>query len=560
MVTLVASLAALTASIGQAVAQPFWPYSGLTLLLLMVLSAGALLTLAVRPRHAMERSRAEGLLFFLGGVTTGALALGYGRGGLGLPYENDYAILSIQGLCAMYVVWSLYRPWSVGMFMQMCLFTLMVLVIPMSFTAGLEDARNHRSVMVAFEEDLRKGTQPHLLVVRHGKGLHEQDGWQGTLLERMCMLHQAGIGPFRDLGEDPAFREVSVPATSALPAGMEWREGAWHGQGPGSSLTFTLPQPRFVAGIRIPWAGHSNGMTAHVRVSWRRSGMPDFPPEPQYFCPAGFLEAPATIYIADQIDQIRIEPDDKPFAVSMPKIVLLLEPYLEVPFRAEPVVVNEMTWTDGAGRGVGNDPFLVFALEKRRFISAIRLKYRYENTVSPATFQAFWKDSGRNDFVDEERNVVMALATDQEPGIVIVWVNDSIDHFRIDPDIKPCGFQLYEITLLVPDSGAQPSTRLAEPYGGFDVADGTDLLGWAWDPRQPDRSISVDIFDGEVFLGSVAADREREDLREAEIGPHAFAYPVPKRLRDGHEHTIHIRTSGTNVELEGSPKTVRFAP
>jgi hypothetical protein len=555
--TLKASLAAQAAGVGQEVAAPLWPYSGLLIFGLMALSAGALLLAVVRPRQALDRPRAVGLLFFQGGVITAALALGYGRGGLGLPYNNEYAILGTLGLCLTYLVWSVYRPATVGLLVQMSCFTLLLLAVPVSLVPGLAAAQRHHAAMEAFLRDLHKGLPPHLLVVRHGRDLHEQDGFQGTLAELIGLLHRNGVGPFREGAEDQAFPEVPVPLSSAAVTEMTWQNGKGHGEGPDASLTFQLPQPRLVAGLKIRWS-HSNGPTAHIRVSWRSSGMADFPAEAQYQCPAGFLEEAGTVFIADQIEAIRIQPDDKPFDIAVEDLVLLLEPYLEERFREAPVLLKQMTWQDGAGRGLGDDPFLVFALKEPQFLAGICLAYAYEDTPTPAELQVFWRNRGRQEeFVATERNEFKVLPTDKGPGTVIIWINDSIDEFRVDPDTKPCGFKLSAITLLSPNPDAAPAYADGPP-GAFDgLADG-ELVGWVWDPRQPDQALSVDMYDGDSLLATVRADKLRDDLRGKGDGRHGFAYTIPERLKDGRKHTIHVRVAGTQTALPGSPKALRF--
>jgi hypothetical protein len=104
------------------------------------------------------------------------------------------------------------------------------------------------------------------------------------------------------------------------------------------------------------------------------------------------------------------------------------------------------------------------------------------------------------------------------------------------------------------DRPADPS-RVA---GSFDAVQGDRLCGWGWDSQQPDRPIRIDILEGGELLATILADEYRGDLRAFGGGRHAFSYTCPPQLKDGKEHTIHVRISGTNVEVEGSPKTIRF--
>jgi hypothetical protein len=124
----------------------------------------------------------------------------------------------------------------------------------------------------------------------------------------------------------------------------------------------------------------------------------------------------------------------------------------EVRFPVVPTATNQMTWKDGVGEGHGEDPYLVFVLKEPQFVQGIRIKYAYDKTASPATFQVFWRRSDRNDFVEEERNSTLELTTEPGEKTLTIQVADTIDQFRIDPDTKPCVFRLTEIVLLVPEA------------------------------------------------------------------------------------------------------------
>lgn len=103
--------------------------------------------------------------------------------------------------------------------------------------------------------------------------------------------------------------------------------------------------------------------------------------------------------------------------------------------------------------------------------------------------------------------------------------------------------------------GSRPSQKST---GDLQVASSTNIIGWAWDPRQPDTPIEVDIYDGEKLLATVIADQFREELVKAKKGngKHRFLLKVPPEVRDGKEHVIRVKITGTNIELKSSPKTV----
>jgi hypothetical protein len=157
-----------------------------------------------------------------------------------------------------------------------------------------------------------------------------------------------------------------------------------------------------------------------------------------------------------------------------------------------------MTWSpDGTARGTGNDPYLIFGLERAAWVYAVRVKYAFEDTAPPAQLQAYWKRAGQ-EFTETERFFETRLPADPEEQQVVgqafkasgggrwvkprkdgpvTWfwvtvpVNDSIDQFRLDPDNKSCVFKIAEVRLVVgagadgrpgvqlPDSGSWASRR-----------------------------------------------------------------------------------------------------
>jgi len=82
------------------------------------------------------------------------------------------------------------------------------------------------------------------------------------------------------------------------------------------------------------------------------------------------------------------------------------------------------------------------------------------------------------------------------------------------------------------------------------------ITGWAWDPRQPDMPVKVDLDAGEERLATLPAYWYRPDLVAAGLGDgrHAYFYNPPARLKDGRPRMIRARISGTAVELAGSPR------
>jgi hypothetical protein len=97
-----------------------------------------------------------------------------------------------------------------------------------------------------------------------------------------------------------------------------------------------------------------------------------------------------------------------------------------------------------------------------------------------------------------------------------------------------------------------------EPTGHLESVDVNEIVGWAWDPTQPNEPIKVDIFDNNKLVRTVLADQSSEKPLDAGNGKHWFSLAVPAAMIDGKYHTIRARVSGTKIELEGSPRILKL--
>src|SRR5262249_43563124 len=133
-----------------------WPWSGIGLVILMVLSAAFLTSLSVRQPQA--RLAALGSLAFLGGFGLIALAIGWGRSALAPDYclESRYALLSVPVLCAVYLAGNLPALMP-GRLLQWVLFACMCLAMPANFEEGWTRALAHRRGTQEFERDVLRG-------------------------------------------------------------------------------------------------------------------------------------------------------------------------------------------------------------------------------------------------------------------------------------------------------------------------------------------------------------------------------------------------------------------
>src|SRR5437667_6953289 len=84
------------------------------------------------------------------------------------------------------------------------------------------------------------------------------------------------------------------------------------------------------------------------------------------------------------------------------------------------------------------------------------------------------------------------------------------------------------------------------------------IQGWAWDSNNPGSTVNVDIYDGNTFVATSAANMYREDLLNA-LGSayHGFSFLTPAALRNGAVHTINVKFSGTSTLLSSTGRTVQ---
>ena len=144
--------------------------------------------------------------------------------------------------------------------------------------------------------------------------------------------------------------------------------------------------------------------------------------------------------------------------------------FREVALPLAPVGMNQMTWHNGVGSSGVDDPgqaSVDFAFTEPRFVYAIRLKVAYgPQTSGWAAFRMSWGNSNHDTWRSEGVSGCkggVSLTVETVPHdmwsrryragsqkTLTIWVNSTIDGFRICPDTKPFSFAASEITLLVP--------------------------------------------------------------------------------------------------------------
>ncbi len=318
------TLAFLTISFGQS-ASSFWPYSGYLLLLLLGASAGLLLV-AIWRRPGPERWRALGLLIFLGATLVMALGVSWGRSGQGFEYIWTYWLLPVPFLLCLFFVWELYAPRSLGYFVQMCLFAGVCVTATLNVRQGLEILAAHKTAVDGIEKGVRDGMPAYQLVATYGNAAGLSTDLRTA--EALEQMRRAKLGFFADMQPNPPFRVV--PLENLTPIDMSQMEqdpetGAYSGSN-NSCLTLALPEPMFVAAIRITLEDvPPSNPYGVLYVTWRQSGAADFPAEAPYWkAGMGSLAGETTPTVAQTIDQIRIYPNSQPFRCKLVSVELLV--------------------------------------------------------------------------------------------------------------------------------------------------------------------------------------------------------------------------------------------
>ncbi|BDC49359.1 hypothetical protein F183_A16750 [Bryobacterales bacterium F-183] len=89
--------------------------------------------------------------------------------------------------------------------------------------------------------------------------------------------------------------------------------------------------------------------------------------------------------------------------------------------------------------------------------------------------------------------------------------------------------------------------------GCLDWPSGQELIGWVWEPGDPQKRLTVEVTLDGVLLRRREASDFRPDLPDAGIGDgrHAFSIELPDETFDGAPHTIAVTAEGEH--LSGSP-------
>jgi hypothetical protein len=321
----------LTGGIGEPAALG-WPWSGAATLGSVVLALAALgRTWVARPQ---ERCRVFGLLAFLAALSTVAAGVGWGRGWAGplAGFQDRYVTMAVPLWCWLVIVFRLYAPPALGGLVANTLFATACVLFWPNTEAGLKRGREGAETAAALARDIRSGVPPYRIVARYTPFLHPS---QDEIARLLPMLRRTKVGPFRFLRDDPPFVETPL---SVMPAGLSlarWDAATRtaHVTGVDPQLTYRLPSPCRVAGVRIRYS-HANaeGAPARFQFAWRRPGQAgylDTQRSSNWALPTG-MHRQTTVWIDDTPAEFRIQPDNQPCDFHIGEIMLICpaEPHL----------------------------------------------------------------------------------------------------------------------------------------------------------------------------------------------------------------------------------------
>jgi hypothetical protein len=318
-----------TMGFGPAV-KSVWPFSGIGAFLLFLYSLAVLILVALR--RPDERVRAAGLLMFLGAMTSLTLGLAFGRDG----FEPRYITLSVPIWCCVYFTAEIYGPTKASRALQLFLFSTVCVALGPNTRFGIDYAKNLRSQLGSFEREMVAGVPGYRLINRYGEYLHPHHDIPNSY---MPMLRQSGVGGFRFLRDDPIFREIALPLAPTELNQVRWEDRVAHSTGNRPHLIFSLPEERYVSGIRIKYSySNTDGTCPYIAVYWKRNDQGEFTKDRfRKYSPTGDrmnwchgtwtqIDDPETtmiVWLGDTLSQLRIHPDFKPGILKLSEIVLL---------------------------------------------------------------------------------------------------------------------------------------------------------------------------------------------------------------------------------------------
>jgi hypothetical protein len=308
-----------------------WPASGGMTLSILLLTVGALAWAALYERSL---GRALALLLFIAGAA--CLAASFGVGRTGTNVASRYSVLATPAFCAVFMAWPVALPYALARWAQVGLATIVVLLAPANFRAGLAYGRDYHARMESFRADLLGGASPEQLAAYHVASLCPNTDWginavgvprdwgklrptgfpisdavsfHTWIADFMRMLHRAGIGDFRQMHVDTHSVRALIPGPQT---GFTLSRAGQQAERPLSpedaAVLLTAQQPTYVSGIKVHRPTDSlqapPGQGRFIQVFWRAKGEPAFMVPNRYVFKWGPGQEEQVIWTFQSVEQI----------------------------------------------------------------------------------------------------------------------------------------------------------------------------------------------------------------------------------------------------------------
>lgn len=279
-------------------------------------AAAALLAARAAWRLPADRPRALGLGLFLAGLMALALVVGWGRSAAGPAsgLTGRYVSLMTPALCCLYFLLGSYVRPHVTALAQGGLTVVAGLVLLLNAAEGLEQAEGQCRLAEALERDLGAALPPFVLVDRYSRFPQVLYPDPVRFARYLPLLREAGVGPFRQLRDDPDFREVPL---------ADGRNASRRPDG-----TLVLSEARFVYAIRLRYRFDSGRLGyMGLRACWGDSG----PGEPGGPTPGDTVllvpereEKAVLFWVNGRVGQLWFRSTDRSALFQVAEIVLLV--------------------------------------------------------------------------------------------------------------------------------------------------------------------------------------------------------------------------------------------
>jgi hypothetical protein len=118
----------------------------------------------------------------------------------------------------------------------------------------------------------------------------------------------------------------------------------------------------------------------------------------------------------------------------------------------------------------------------------------------------------------------------------------SFNTYAFKAFISILGFTIITAACSTAQTAPASDPAPAAAYEGYLEKMSCDMVrGWAFDTSQPNRALTIELYDGDRLLKTVVADQYRQDLEQQHKGngKHLFIEsPAPAEIKDGKTHVI----------------------